>query len=105
MTRQFEMIIRGLRYDTKTATEICTYQSDAARGDFNFEETVLYRTPRGRFFLAGHGGPATRWANRTQSGWTRGQGLTPISLQEARSFAETHADVDTIEKFFEIEEA
>ena len=34
-----------------------------------------------------------------------GSGLTPLTPVEAREFAESHADADTIARFFEIEEA
>jgi hypothetical protein len=40
-------IIDGLRYNTATAEKICTFESDAGRGDFHHEVTSLYRTPNG----------------------------------------------------------
>ena len=55
-------IINGLRYDTDKATLI----GEASHGyasDFQHWEAGLYKTPRsGRFFLAGSGGPMTRWS-------------------------------------------
>lgn len=98
-------IIDGLRYNTATAEEICIFESDADRGDFRHEVTSLYRTPRGRFFLAGHGGASSRWAQPVQGGRSGGEGLHPVDPAEARGFAEQHADQDTIARFFVIEEA
>lgn len=105
MTTKISRIIDGLRYSTATATEICTMQSDDDRSNFRYEETGLYQTPRGRFFLAGHGGPMTRWARPVQGGRAGGEGLMPISNLEARAFAEEHADEETVARLFVIEEA
>ncbi|SOD57723.1 hypothetical protein SAMN05216595_3831 [Rhizobium sp. AN6A] len=98
-------IINGLRYNTATAEKICIFESDASKGDFRHEVTSLYRTPRGRFFLAGHGGAMTRWAQPVQGGRSGSQGLHPVSTAEAREFAEQHANEDTIARFFVIEDA
>jgi hypothetical protein len=98
-------IIDGLRYNTATAEKICTFESDAGRGDFHHEVTSLYRTPRGRFFLAGHGGAMTRWAHAVHGGQSGGVGLHPVGTAEARNFAERHTDEDTVARFFVIEEA
>ncbi len=98
-------IIYGLRYNTAMAEKICTLESDAGRGDFHHEVTSLYRTPRGRFFLAGHGGSMMRWAQPVQGGRSGGKGLHPVGTAEARDFAERHADEGTIARFFVIEEA
>lgn len=98
-------IIDGLRYNTATAEEICSFENDSDRGDFRYEVTSLYRTPRGRFFLAGHGGAMTRWAQSVQGGRSGGEGLHAIDTSEARDFAEQHANEDTIARFFVIEDA
>ncbi|MFK3777270.1 hypothetical protein [Agrobacterium sp. NPDC089420] len=105
MAKQISKIVDGLRYNTVTATKICSLENDEDRGDFRFEITALYQTPRGRFFLAGHGGAMSRWARSVRDGRTGGEGLTVVSAQDARAFAEEHADEDTVAKYFEIEEA
>ncbi|RCW23172.1 hypothetical protein DFR48_10741 [Ciceribacter lividus] len=98
-------IIDGLRYNTATAEEICSFENDSDRGDFRYEVTSLYRTPRGRFFVAGHGGAMTRWAQPVQGGQAGGKGLHPVSTAEAREFAEQYADEDMVARFFVIEDA
>lgn len=105
MSISISKIIDGLRYNTATAEEICTFESERSRDDFRFEVTSLYQTPRGRFFLAGYGGAMTRWAQPVQGGQMGGEGLQPVGTSEAREFAERHADVDTVAEFFEVEEA
>ncbi len=99
-------VIGGLRYSTETATKICTHESDVGRSDFKFERTSLFRTPKGKFFIAGYGGALSRWSERYgNNGQIAGEGLTPVDVDEARSFAELHADADTIAEFFEVEDA
>ena len=105
MSHKITKIIEGLRYSTLTATEICNFESSSGRGDFRYEDTSLYLSPRGRFFLAGCGGPRSRWSRSAYGGYTGGEGLIPVSIAEARSFAEEHASAKTIVEFFEIEEA
>jgi hypothetical protein len=98
-------IIGGLRYNTVTATEVCNFESSGGSSDFHYEDTSLYRSPRGRFFLAGYGGPMSRWSRSDFGGYTGGEGLAPVSVSEARTFAEEHASAKTIAEFFEIEDA
>jgi hypothetical protein len=40
-----------------------------------------------------------------QNSWSGSSGIIPISEEEALRYAERHASVDTIEKFFKVEEA
>lgn len=98
-------VVDGLRYNTDTATKICTYWSDCGSSDFKFERTALFRSPKGKFFIAGYGGALSRWSQPYQNGQTGGEGLVPVDVDEARSFAELHADADTIAEFFDIGDA
>jgi hypothetical protein len=95
-------IIDGKRYDTATATYICDCSPRGFYGgDFRYEDTGLYRTPRGNWFLSGRGGPMSRWARSSGlNGRTDGSGVAPLDLDEARSFLERHGDPDDVEKFF-----
>jgi hypothetical protein len=102
-------IIDGKRYDTETATEICDVSPRGFyRGDFRYEDTQLYRTPRGNWFLAGEGGPMSRWARSVGlNGYSSGRGLRPLDADEARALLEQHRRTDDIEQYFasEIEDA
>lgn len=99
-------VVGGLRYDTSKAEIVCRHENGFPR-DFKYEDTTLYRTPGGRFFLAGEGGAMSRWKERTSddSAWMAGEGLTPVTVGEAREFAEQHVDTETVERFFEVEDA
>lgn len=54
-------IIDGRVYDTATG-ELIHEVSRGHPGDFAYFEEGLYRSPKGQYFLAGHGGPATHYA-------------------------------------------
>ena len=94
-------IINGLRYDTEKAIEVGT-ASHGYAGDHQQWEATLYKTPRsGRFFLAGSGGPASRFAQSAgQNSWSGGSDLIPMSIDEALDWAEANLDPDDIEEHF-----
>jgi hypothetical protein len=97
-------IINGLRYDTDKAIKIGEGGSDGytSSSDFSYWRASLYRTPRAnRYFLAGHGGPMTRWAKAVgNNGRTGSSGIAPMSLDEAREWAERYLTVDEVETGF-----
>jgi hypothetical protein len=84
-------IINGKTYNTDTARRIC----DAAPGappvgsDFRGEDSDLYQTKRGRFFVAGEGGPMTRWARPCDiNSVGGGEGIVLVTEEEAREIME-----------------
>ena len=94
-------IIDGLRYDTEKAIEIGSYDNGLGTSDFRNWEATLYRTPRsGRYFLAGEGGPMTRFARSVGNMTGGGDGLFPMTKGEALAWAEQYLDADAIEKHF-----
>lgn len=101
-------VINGKIYNTDTALEICDLKCNCYCSDFGFHETKLYRTPKGRYFIAGHGNAASMWASRVDSNSSGpGRGLRPVSNAEALEYAE-HADVSAEElqaAGFQLEEA
>lgn len=98
-------VISGKTYDTTTATCICALSrfEDDPR-NFGHESTTLYKSPRGQFFLAGEGGPRSRWARHEGSESQSGAGMELLDEAEARDFAEqAGAKASTIEAHFAIE--
>lgn len=99
-------IINGLRYDTSKSITIGSYDNigsgASSTSDFHYWEATLYKTPRsGKFFLAGEGGPMTRFArsiDQNSSGY--GEDLIPMSREEALEWAERYLDADVIEEHF-----
>lgn len=53
-------IIGDKRFDTQTVTHVDELTNNHHYRDFRFEETNIYRTRSGDWFLAGHDGPASR---------------------------------------------
>lgn len=99
-------VINGLRYDTTTAELIGEASSSAYSTDFRYWEEELYRTRRGRWFLAGKGGPSSHYAVSVgNNGWGGGQRITPLTEAEAQAWAERHLDADTVAQHFSTEEA
>jgi len=97
-------IINGLRYNTKNAIEVGSYEhgSYPNSGDFSHWSATLYKTPRsGRFFLHGEGGGMTRFADHSPYGGScGGERLIPMSKQEALEWAEQYLSDSEIEKYF-----
>ena len=99
-------VIAGRIYNTETATEIACI--DRTHSDFADHTTRLYRTKNGNYFLAGNGGPQSRWSQSFgNNSWSGGSGLIPIDKDDARDFAES-ADLSPEEMIaagFDIKEA
>jgi hypothetical protein len=55
-------IINGRIYNTDTADVVWDVSYGWSGSDLDWHETVLYRTKKGTFFLAGKGGPRSMWA-------------------------------------------
>jgi len=96
-------ILNGLRYDTDKAVEIGSASGGGeSTRDFEHWEATLYRTPRsGRFFLAGEGGPMSRFSQSIgQNSWSGGSDLIPMTREEALVWAEQHLNTEEIELHF-----
>lgn len=95
--------INGKRYDTNSAIAIGSATSPTASvADFAYWEATLYKSPRaGRYFLAGKGGPMTRFA-RPLDGNTRtgGEAIIPLEEQEAFEWAQQYLTTDEVETHF-----
>jgi hypothetical protein len=99
-------IIKGKRYDTEKATLIGEYDNIGAGADsvsdFGYWEAGLYVTPRSKvFFLAGTGGPMTRFARPAgKTAMQGGEAIIPLNGEEAFDWAQHHLDPDVVEKHF-----
>lgn len=96
-------IIQGKRYDTDKAVIIGEGGvGSISSGDFSYWEAGLYRTPISRqYFLAGEGGPMTRFG-QTFSDGMRGYGkkLIPLTREQALEWAQQYLGPDEIEAEF-----
>ena len=64
-----------------------TVPSPFPKTDNKWHDTRLYRTQRGAYFLAGEGGSLSRWKKITPRGAIPGEGIEPISQDEALRYA------------------
>lgn len=102
-------VINGKVYNTETATEICDTGSNGgiSQSDFNYEDSYLYVTKKGNFFIAGEGGAMSRFSSSCgQNSYCGGEGIVVVSREEALELAErAEMDPDEIAEYFTIVEA
>ncbi len=100
-------IIDGKVYDTETAACVADWSNGYHGGDFKRCEEGLYRTKKGNWFLAGEGGPMSKYARPVGNMTSGGEGLEPITADEAREWLEARAFTKELEEYFSdmIEEA
>lgn len=99
-------VVDGKRYDTDTARHLCHIRCTETGGDFGWENTDLYVTKKGTYFLAGEGNASSRWGQRAIGGGSiPGVGVKPIAADEARHMLEQEDETFLIEELFEVEDA
>ena len=97
-------IINGKLYNTETAKEmayIINSNGTYSRNDFRWFEETLDKKKTGEFFLYGNGGPMIRYASHIENngrGW--GEAIIPLTVEEAKSYAEENYNVETYEEIF-----
>ncbi len=97
-------IINGKRDDTERAEAIASY-STGYMGDFRRIDEILYRTKRGNWFIAGSGGPLTRYRTTDGgNGWTSGERIIPLAPHEAAEWLADHSNVETYARYFDAQE-
>jgi hypothetical protein len=98
-------IINGKVYNTETATLIGEWSNNRGHGDFSNMSEDLYLTKKGQYFIAGSGGPMTKYAKSCGNNCSTGSDdiylLTPA---EARTWAEEHLSTEEYMEHFEVEE-
>lgn len=95
-------VLDGMTYDTGNALVVCEV-FEGYRTDLTHIDAVLYRTKRSKqFFLAGYGGAMTRFSQRcTDGSYAGGEKIVPLTIQEAKHFADKHAKPEVIAEYFE----
>lgn len=99
-------VIDGLLYDTDTATEICDISNGYSTNDFEYRSGKLCKTPNGRYFAVGSGGPNSMFAVQVGNSRMGSTGrIVALDIHAARALAERYASINTITEFFTVEEA
>jgi hypothetical protein len=99
-------VINGKLYNTETAKYIGSFSSGIPRNLDAYEES-LYRTRKGEFFIAGSGGPYSKYSRSIgQNEIAGGSKITPMTVGEAQKWAEEYLSAEEyIEAFGMPEEA
>jgi hypothetical protein len=98
--RPIVRIINGQRFDTESAIEIAVWENSLPYNDYYHISETLYRTHNGIYFLAGSGGPLTRYAFSCCGVKGYGSGIFPLSEDEAYEWLKMHGSIDAIEEHF-----
>lgn len=99
-------IIDGKAYNTETAEEMGYWWNGLGTNDFSHCTERLYRTKKGSYFIYGEGGPSSVYRERAGDMWASGNDIRPLTVTEAREWAEKHLNADEYEAIFgEVEEA
>ena len=93
-------IIDGKRYNTETATGVAEYWNGLGGGDFGRVYEILYITAKGSWFIAGSGGPMTSYAQSVGNSQTGGEGIRPLSSEEAMAWLEKNHQTDALDQYF-----
>lgn len=97
-------IINGKRYDSDTA-QLIAEGTGGYPGNFNYYKEGLYRKRTGEFFLAGEGGPSSKYSKQVElNSWSGGENIFPLTYQQATEWGEKHMDADDYEKVFGVVE-
>lgn len=94
-------IINGKRYDTDTAKYLASWSNMDSVSDFHYYCETLFQKRTGEFFLHGEGNGLTKYAEACgTNSWSSGQRLMPMTVDEAKAWAEEHLDGDEYEAIF-----
>lgn len=94
-------IINGRSYDTTTAKHIGEWENTYDVRDHKRTHEVLLRKRNGEYFIYGQSGPAGAYAKKIgYSSYEGGDGIVPLSFDEAREWAERHLEADEYEAAF-----
>lgn len=84
-------------YDTETAQLVGHWDNGEQVGSFSHVEEELYRKRGGEYFICGHGGAMTSYAEPCDGNMGSGSAIKPVSAEWARYWAEAHLDADEVE--------
>lgn len=97
-------IINGKMYNTETAA-LKGLDSYSNTRDFAYWLEELYQKKTGEFFLYGKGGANSKYSRSCgQNEWCGGEDIIPMTVEEARAWAEKHLNADEYQDVFGVVE-
>lgn len=102
-----KQIIKGKLYDTETAKWIAAWGNNRSTRDFSYCSETLYRKRTGEYFLYGHGGPMSKYAESCgDNSWSGGSKIIPLTYKAAQEWGEERMDADDyMEEFGPVSES
>lgn len=102
-----KQIIKGKLYDTETAKGIAAWGNNRSTRDFSYCSETLYRKRTGEYFLYGHGGPMSKYAESCgDNSWSGGSKIIPLTYKAAQEWGEERMDADDyMEEFGPVSES
>ncbi len=95
-----KVIMNRKIYDTEAAKEVARDQLHN-RNNISWFDESLYLAPNGAWFLAGEGGPLSRYAVDLGQGEIEGRSkITPMSVGEAMAWLERRCEYAILEAYF-----
>lgn len=95
-----KQIINGKKYDTDTAKHIGGWHNGLSLRDFDHLSEDLYLKKTGEYFLHGEGGAMTTYSRSNGNTSWGSSSIIPLSIEEAREWAEKRLEVDRYEEIF-----
>lgn len=93
-------IVNGKRYNTETAEIIADFCNGYDSGDFNYFNEDLHKTKKGAYFISGHGGPLSKYAESCGNGSTGGEDIRVLTENEAYKWLEETGNTEALESEF-----
>lgn len=94
-------IINGKRYDTEITQCLAVHENMDNRNNIDWWSEALYRKPTGEFFLYGIGNARSKYAQHANYGaMTGGEIITPITIADAKKWAEQYMTAEAYKKIF-----
>jgi hypothetical protein len=77
--------------NTDTASLVHFWNNGKVSTDFQYCKEALYRSPTGRYFIVGHGGPQSIYAiSLGRNRWAGSVSIRVVSQQAARQWLDEH---------------
>ena len=94
-------VINRKVYNTETAEEIAVYGYGNSVDHGSYQEK-LYRTKKNAWFLAGSGGPASKYGQAAGDGtsYISGSRIIPLNLDDTMDWLEERDEAEALLKYF-----
>lgn len=83
------------------AEKLAEWSTNFPASDSSNETEVLYRKKNGQLFLHGYGEPFSEYGVHTMQGWTYGEDIKLLTVDEVKRWAKNKFTVDEYEKVFD----